>query len=424
MNTDKNTITVTDTRTTASYWNAVFGAAVAVAGLITSEFLPVSLLTPMAKDLGISEGTAGQAISITAAVAMLSSLLISSVTKTLDRRRVLLILCVLQITSNLFVFFAPNFYILLIGRVSLGIGLGGFWGMLAATAMRLVPEKEVPKALSIIYIAVSLATVIAAPMGSFLGNLFGWRNVFLIAAVLGAIALILQATTLPKMPVDKVTPLKTVFKVLQLPSVKSGMLATLFSFMAYATLFTYLRPFLEQITVVDANTLSLILLGFGLTNLVGATVARYILSWNLYRTLALMPLLMGIAAISLVLFGNISIVAALLIGLWGMALGVVQLGWTTWLTKTIPDEAESAGGIQIAVIQLAIMTGAASGGLVFDNLGAKGVFIFSGIVAFIASCIVFQSSIQIKKLKKRKEIDDNSSNLNPKIKFSTNRLSN
>ncbi|RYG11594.1 MAG: MFS transporter, partial [Chitinophagaceae bacterium] len=297
-------------------------------------------------------------------------------------------------------------------RVLLGIGLGGFWGMLAATAMRLVSEKEVAKALSIIYIAVSLATVVAAPMGSFLGNLFGWRNVFLIAAALGIIALIWQAVTLPKMPVDKVTPLKTVLKVLQRPSVKSGMLATLFSFMAYATLFTYLRPFLEQITGVDANVLSIILLGFGLTNLVGATVARYLLAWNLYRSLALMPLLMGISAVGLVLFGNLSIIASILIGLWGMALGVVQLGWTAWLTKTVPDEAESAGGIQIAVIQLAIMVGAASGGLVFDSLGAKGVFIFSGIVAFIATAIVLQSSIKIKKSKMSEEDNETLFDLN------------
>ncbi|ABQ06114.1 MFS transporter [Flavobacterium johnsoniae] len=403
MHQEKNITATAESNYTDSYWNAVFAVALAVAGLITSEFLPVSLLTPMAEDLQISEGAAGQAISITAAIAMLSSLLISSITKTLDRRRVLLILCVLQITSNLLVFCAPNFSVLLTGRVLLGIGLGGFWGMLAATAMRLVAEKEVQKALSIIYIAVSLATVIAAPMGSFLGNLFGWRNVFLIAAALGFIAFILQAITLPKMPVDKITPLKTVIKVLQLPSVKSGMFATLFSFMAYAVLFTYLRPFLEQITGVGSNILSLILLGFGLTNLIGATVARHLLLWDLYRSLALMPLLMGISAVGLVLFGNISIVAALLIGLWGMALGVVQLGWTAWLTKTIPDEAESAGGIQIAVIQLAIMTGAASGGWVFDNLGAKGVFIFSSVVAFIAASVVFQSSLRIKKLKKQKK---------------------
>lgn len=150
-------------------WNAVYAVALAVSGLITSEFLPVSLLTPMAKDLKVSEGVAGQAISVTAIVAMVISLLIAIITQRLNRRRVLLALGVLQIVSNLLVAFAPNFALLLMGRVLLGIGLGGFWSMLAATAMRLVPKVNVAKALSIIYAAVSVATVVAAPMGSYLG---------------------------------------------------------------------------------------------------------------------------------------------------------------------------------------------------------------------------------------------------------------
>lgn len=379
-------------------WNAVFGLAIAVAGLITSEFLPVSLLTPMAKELGITEGMAGQAISVTAGIAMFSSLLITAITKTLNRRWVILAFCILQIASNLLVFYAPNFTLLLVGRVLLGLGLGGFWAMLAAIAMRLVPEDKVPKALSVIFASVSLATVVAAPLGSYLGNLFGWRNVFLIAALLGTIAFIWQALTLPSMPVDKATKLSTLLNVLKRPVVKLGMLGTFFSFMAYATLFTYLRPFLEKVTGVDADLLSILLLGFGVANLAGASIARHLLSWNLYQTLAFMPFIMGISAVSLVFFGQFTITASVLVAIWGMALGVVQLGWTAWLTKTVPDEVESAGGLQIAVIQLAIMTGAASGGLVFDHTQAKGVFLFSGIIAFLAALAVFYASK--KQLKK------------------------
>src|SRR4051812_18315355 len=132
-------------------WNAVFAVSLGVSGLIISEFLPVSLLTPMAKDLSITEGVAGQAISVTAVIAMIASLLIAVITQRLNRRWVLLTFCVLQITSNLLVAYAPNFALLLLGQVLLGIGLGGFWGMAAATAMRLVPESLVPKALSLIF---------------------------------------------------------------------------------------------------------------------------------------------------------------------------------------------------------------------------------------------------------------------------------
>src|SRR4051812_32489126 len=110
-------------------WNAVYALSLGVAGLITSEFFSVSLFSPMAKDLHITEGIAGQSISITAVVAMVASLLIAIVTKRMDSRYVLLSFSVLQILSNVLVAFAPNFLILTIGRLLLGIAIGGFWGM-------------------------------------------------------------------------------------------------------------------------------------------------------------------------------------------------------------------------------------------------------------------------------------------------------
>jgi predicted MFS family arabinose efflux permease len=370
-------------------WNAVYAIALAVSGLITSEFLPVSLLTPMAQDLNVSEGVSGQAISVTAVVAMVSSLLVAAVTQRQNRRSVLLGFAILQIVSNLLVAFAPNFAVLLAGRVLLGIGLGGFWSMLAATAMRLVPAEKVAKALGIIYAAVSVATVVAAPLGSYLGTLIGWRNVFLIAAALGLLAFLWQLASLPSMPTGKPAKLSTLLQVLKRAEFRKGTLATMFAFMAYASFFTYLRPFLESVTGVDPNTLSIILMGFGIANFFGATIARFLLGWNIHRTLILMPFIMGMAAGGTVLFGHNLYAASGLVAIWGMALGVIQLGWTAWLTKTVPDEVESAGGIQIATIQLAITIGAAAGGFFFDITGANGVFIAGSAIAFAAALVAF-----------------------------------
>jgi predicted MFS family arabinose efflux permease len=368
-------------------WNAVFALALGVAGLITSEFLPVSLLTPMAKDLRITEGIAGQAISITALVAMVASLLSAIVTQRMDRRKVLMAFSILQILSNIAVAFAPNFLILTIGRILLGIAIGGFWAMSAAIAMRLVPKDLVPKALSIVFGAVSIATVVSAPLGSFFGGLLGWRNVFLLAGALGVLSLIWQAAALPAMTTEKPARLGTLLQVLKRPKMKTGLLATMFVFMGYATFFTYLRPFLETVTVVSINALSIILLAFGLANLAGTTLARHLLERNLKRTLVLMPLFMGIIVGGLVIFGSLPIVASVLVALWGMAFGGVQVGWPTWLTRTIPDEAETGGGIQIAAIQLAITTGAGIGGLFFDLTGVIGVFISSSVITVLAAFV-------------------------------------
>ena len=166
-------------------WGAVFAMALGVFGLVTAEFLPASLLTPMADSLGVTEGVAGQTVAVTATVALVASLLTAATTRTIDRRRVLLAFSVLLVASNLTVAFAANLTTILIGRVVLGIALGGFWTMATATAMRLVPSAMVPRALSIIFSGVAVATIAAAPLGSYFGHLIGWRSVFLLAAALG-----------------------------------------------------------------------------------------------------------------------------------------------------------------------------------------------------------------------------------------------
>jgi predicted MFS family arabinose efflux permease len=99
------------------------------------------------------------------------------------------------------------------------------------------------------------------------------------------IAFVWQATTLPSMPTDKPARLSTLLHVFKRPFVKAGMVATLLVFMGYSTFFTYLRPFLETVTGVNPNMLSTILLGFGIANLIGTSLARYLLEWNLYRRL-------------------------------------------------------------------------------------------------------------------------------------------
>ncbi len=194
-------------------WGAVFAMALGVFGLVTAEFLPASLLTPMADSLGVTEGVAGQAVTATATVALVTSLLIAAATRTIDRRRVLLAFSLLLIASNLAVAFATNLTTVLIGRVVLGIALGGFWTMATATAMRLVPAAMVPRALSIIFSGVAVATIAAAPLGSYFGHLIGWRNVFLIAAALGGVAFLSQVATLPSMPPSGTTRLRTLIDV-------------------------------------------------------------------------------------------------------------------------------------------------------------------------------------------------------------------
>ena len=369
-------------------WGAVFSLTLGVFGLVTAEFLPASLLTPMAATLGVTEGLAGQAVTATAAVAMVTSLLIATLTRNIDRRRVLLAFSVLLIASNLLVAYAPNLAAVLAGRVLLGIAIGGFWTMSAATAMRLVPEAMVPRALSLMFSGVSLATIAAAPLGSYFGALIGWRQVFVLAVGLGVLALLWQLATLPRMPPKGGTSLRTLIDVLQRPGMGRGMLACLLVFTGHFAFFTYLRPFLEGVTGMGINGLSAILLGFGVANFLGTSLASILLERSLRLTLLAMPLLMALIGFALVMLGRVPVAHAVLVSLWGMAFGAVPVAWSTWITRTVPDEAESGGGLIVAAVQLAITLGAAAGGAIFDMSGAKGVFAASALILVAATLLI------------------------------------
>ncbi|PSC88831.1 MFS transporter, partial [Klebsiella pneumoniae] len=303
-------------------WRAVYALALGVFGLIVAEFLPASLLTPMASSLGVSEGMAGQAVTATALVALVTGLLIATATRNIDRRWVLMFFSVLQIVSSLMVAFADSPAFLLLGRLLLGIAIGGFWGDVHRHGDASGAGGHVPKALAIIFSAVSVATVVAAPLGSYLGELIGWRNVFILCAIPSLLALLWQLWVLPSMRPESVGTFSTLFRVLRRPGMLGGMLATILIFSGHFAFFTYLRPFLETVAQASVEGVSLILLGFGIANFIGTSVASYLLSRSLRLTLALVPLMMSVLALLMVTFGHLTVLAGLLVAV-GFAFGLV-----------------------------------------------------------------------------------------------------
>lgn len=370
-------------------WNAVFSLSFSVICLVTAELLPISLLTPIASALEISEGIAGQAVSATSIVGMVASLFIAAATRRIDRRLVLLMFTVLFIVSNALVSAASNYSLLLVGRMILGIALGGFWSMAAAVSMRLVPISQIPKALSIVFGGVSIAMAIAAPVGTYLGGIIGWRGVFVSATALGIVSLIWQCRVLPNMKPQGQASLGSLFSLLKRPQIGLGMLGMILVFGGHFAFFTYLRPFLETVSGFGINGVSSLLLGFGIANIVGTYFSGSMLRKSLLFTLSMVPLVMSILAFALVAMGHVSVIVATLIIVWGFLYGVVPVAWTTWLTTAIPDETESGGGLQVAAIQLAITVGAVFGGILWDDNGAFGAIIGSGSTLIFAAVLIF-----------------------------------
>lgn len=366
-------------------WGAVFAMALCSFVLVASEFMPVSLLTPLARDLMLTEGQAGQAISISGIFAVATSLSIASVTARLDRKSVLLSLTALMVVSGALVAFAPNYALLMAGRALLGIAIGGCWAMSTAVLIRIVPATSVPKAIAILQGGSAFASTVAAPLGSFIGAVIGWRGAFFSVVPLAAAALIWQAFCLPAMPSERKPGAGNVFRLLAQPKIAIGMSAVALLFMGQFALFTYLRPFLETVTRVDVSTLSLILLAIGLAGLVGTIAIGPILQRYLYATVIVIPVLMAAIALGLIVFGGWLIAAGVLLGAWGLFATPAPVGWFTWLSQSLPEDAEAGGGLMVAVIQLAITLGATVGGVLYDASGYQATFSLSAGILVLAA---------------------------------------
>jgi len=370
-------------------WGAVFAMSLAAFVLVASEFMPVSLLTPIAADLHITEGQAGQGISVSGLFALFTSLLIPLVAARVDRRPLLLSLTLMMILSGTVVAFAPNYWVFMVGRALIGVAIGGFWSLSAATAMRLVPDDQVTRAMAIVNGGNALATVIAAPLGSFLGALIGWRGAFLCVIPVTIVAGVWLSLSLPAMKSHSSSGTGNVFGLMKNLPVALGMLAVCIFFMGQFMLFTYLRPFLETVTHVSVSMLSLVLLVLGLAGLAGTFLIEPYLKNGLHRTLIVIPILMAVIALALVSFGSSAATTTVLLGLWGLVATAAPVGWWTWLARTLPDAAEAGGGLMVAIIQLAIASGATVGGLVFDLSGYRATFELSAALLGVAAVLAF-----------------------------------
>ncbi|MEN3110204.1 MFS transporter [Uliginosibacterium paludis] len=373
-----------------AYWSGVFAMSLCVFTLIASEFMPVSLLTPMAVDLQLTEGLVGQGISISGAFAVATSLCIPTLAGQLDRKWLLLALTALMAVSGAMVGMASAYGPYLAGRALIGVVVGGFWSLSAATAMRLVPPAQVGRALAIFNGGNALATVVAAPLGSYLGSVLGWRGAFLCLIPVALVTLVWQWASLPAMPAQRRRKgAGHAFSMLSSRPVALGMAACGAFFTGQFLLFTYVRPFLETVTHASPARLSLVLLAIGLAGLVGTSWSTRLLRQGLYRALLATPLLMALLALALIPAGAWIIPVTVLLACWGFLATAAPVGWWSWVAQAMPQDVEAGGGLMVAVIQLAIAAGSATGGLLFDTSGYRSTFGVSAAVLLLAALLAF-----------------------------------
>lgn len=386
-----------DASAAKAYWPAVVAISLAMFGLIGSELLPVGLLTPMAQDLNVAIGAAGQAITATAIIAAIASPVIILGAGRFDRRKLVVLLTATIFLSGVLTALAQSYWVLLVARALLGIALGGLWAMLTALALRLVPPASVPRAMSVIFTGITASTVFAPSAGLYLGELWGWRGTFGAAAAIGLVAVIGVVATLPRLPATEPTRIDSFRIVLTRRSVVLGIVMVMLVLARHFAGFTYVRPIIEQVAELSAETIALALLLYGLAGLVGNTLGGILAQRSASGGAIVAALLIGLAALTLVLLGGSPIMAFVSVTVWGLAFGAFPVCITTWTAKAAPDRAESAGALIATSFQVAIAIGASVGGPLFDNSGAFGIVSFASISLFAGALAMLVLGLPLER---------------------------
>ncbi|WP_105383057.1 MFS transporter [Neorhizobium alkalisoli] len=373
----------------AATWFAVLSMAATSFALVSAEFLPAGLLTPMARDLGITEGTAGQVVTATASVGAVAALLSNVLIGRLNRKTVLVSLSALAIGSNILAAFATDFWLLLLGRAGLGIALSGFWALSVAVVARLVGANATGRGMAIVTLGVSLATIAAPSMGALISDWLGWRIAMAMTAGLAALAMLLQALSLPTLPASTSNSLVDVFRLTGRRSVQLGMLAILLLMTGHFAGSVYVRPFLEQVTLLETESIALTLLGFGIASVIGNVAGGRMADASIHLALGVTAALMAVAALALVLWGAHIGVAFALVALWGFAFGMAPVVLPTNLSRGAPDALEAAGSLMVVSFQVAISIGAVFGGYVVDHYGAVGPLTLTAVLAASTVALAF-----------------------------------
>lgn len=376
-------------------WLAVFSLACGTFVLVNTEFLPIGLLSPIARSLGVTEGHAGLAVMLPGLVAAISAPLIMLFAKRMDRRRLLLLLSATVILANGIAVMAESFNVLLIGRIILGVGVGGFWSFAIPSGRRLVPEEQGARAISLITAGVAVGTVAGVPAGAFIGDLFGWRMAFTLNAVMALVIFVLQWIALPSLPAQQSIGLRAMLGVTKVPGIRYALIIGVFMAGGHFAAYTYLEPWLRFDLHLSASSISLLLMGYGIAGLIGTLASEFtVREFGVKRAFMLNMLLLSLSVLVLSTFHLPLALASALVILWGLAFGALPVCLNIWTYQASPALFETGSALLVCVFQTSLALGALFGGVLADNAGVSSAFLLGGVLTLLAAITIYLSRPQ------------------------------
>ena len=350
-------------------WLAVAAVGLATFSVVTTEMLPVGLLTVIAQTLGTSTGTAGLMISLPALLAAFFAPLVLIAAGNLDRRTLLCALLGLMVIANIASALAPNMAWMLAARILVGVCMGGIWAIAGGLAARLVPGPSIGLATSIIFGGVAAASVLGVPLGALIGDLAGWRWAFGSMAILSALVLVIHLAVIPGLPVQSSVTLSQFANQLANRKLQAGLVLTLLLVAGHFMAFTFVRPLLLSLSGFEVQWISALLFAYGIAGIVGNFLAGVIAARR--TTLTLMAIALGLLLTPMLFLtiGNSPVGGGLVLLAWGLAYGGVSVGLMSWMMNAAPGAVETATGLYVGVFNIGISLGSWAGGQAVDSLG-------------------------------------------------------
>ncbi|WP_028865675.1 MFS transporter [Psychromonas aquimarina] len=369
----------------------------------TTEFVIVGLIPTMAQDLNVSLPSAGLLVSLYALGVAIGAPVLTALTGKWNRKHVLLAVMALFVAGNLLAWQAPSYDTLIAARILTGLAHGVFFSIGSTIATGLVSKEKAGSAIATMFTGLTVALVTGVPLGTYIGQTFGWQAAFLIVALLGLIALIGSALLVPnnlkQAPASKIS---AQFKVLAEPRLLLVYAITAIGYGGSFIAFTYLAPILEQVSGFDTSAVSLIMLVYGVSVAIG-NVWGGKMSDKMGPIKALSIIFAGLAAVLLVFnFTAVNpIAAAATILIWGaFAFGNVpglQVYVVKLAEKHTPDAVDVASGLNIAAFNVGIALGAWGGGLIVAEAGLMNTPWIGAIVVLLALVLTRFSGALDKK---------------------------
>ncbi|MEU7178385.1 MFS transporter [Streptomyces celluloflavus] len=351
--------------------------------IVTTEILPIGLLTSIGSSFTISDGMAGLMMTMPGFLAAISAPLVTVATGRIDRRLMLGAFVLVLALANFLAAVASSYWLVLISRVMVGVTIGGFWSIGAGLAGRLVPAESVGRATSVIFSAVPLGSVLGVPLGTFIGDIAGWRTTFLAMGFFTLCVLVMLLLTVPALPAGRVTRLNVLAGMLRSLNTRFALMVTFLVVLAHFGTYTYVTPFLEQVTHLSSGLITVFLLVFGAAGIAGnflggSAVVRYPRA-----TFAAAAAMIAGATLLLPVLGKWDLGALALLTVWGVAYGAVPVCSQTWFTKASPDSPEASSVLFTASFQATISLGALVGGGVVDHSSSALVMTLGGATAVL-----------------------------------------